>query len=64
MPVNLYYTQRVRGFQQENVKYLKNSVEIQLTRTKHQCPYCASTRVTVVAIRSRTALRRQGFLLR
>ena len=27
MPVNLYYTQKVRGFQQENVKYSKNCVE-------------------------------------
>ena len=53
MPVNLYYTQRVRGFQQENVKYLKNSVEIQLKRTKHQCPYCGSTRVTVEPVRRR-----------
>ena len=53
MPVNLYYTQRVRGFQQENVKYLKNSVEIQLKRTKHQCSYCGSTRVTVEPVRRR-----------
>ena len=28
MPVNPYYTQKVRGFQQENVKYFQNSVEI------------------------------------
>ena len=29
MPVNLYCTQRVRGFQEDNVKYSQNSVEIQ-----------------------------------
>ena len=33
MPVNLYYAQRVRGFQQESVKYSKESVEIRLKRT-------------------------------
>ena len=53
MPVNLYYTQRVRGFQQESVKYSKESVEIRLKRTKHQCPHCGSTSVTVEPIRSR-----------
>ena len=53
MSVNLYYTQKVRGFQQENVKYSQNSVEIQLKRTKHQCPYCGSTTVTVEPIRRR-----------
>ena len=53
MPVNLYYTQKVRGFQQENIKYSKESVELRLKRTKHQCPYCASTAVTVEPIRSR-----------
>ena len=36
MPVNLYHTQKVRGFQQGNVKYLQNSVKIQLKRTKYQ----------------------------
>ena len=40
MPVNLYYSQKVRGFQQERVKYFKDSIEIYLKRTKHQCPYC------------------------
>ena len=33
MPVNLYYTQKGRGFQQENVKYSKESAEIHLKRT-------------------------------
>ena len=53
MPVNLYYTQKVRGFQQEKVKYSKESVEIRLKRTKHQCPYCGSSAVTVEPIRRR-----------
>ena len=53
MPVNLCYTQKVRGFQQEKVKYSKESVEIRLKRTKHQCPYCGSSAVTVEPIRSR-----------
>ena len=34
MPVNLYYTQKVRGFQQTSVKYSTKSVEISLKRTK------------------------------
>ena len=53
MPVNLYYTQRVRGFQSQNEKYSKESVEIQLKRSKHQCPYCGSKEVTVEPIRRR-----------
>lgn len=36
MPVNLCYTQKVRGFQQEKVKYSSKSVEIRLSRTKRQ----------------------------
>ena len=44
MPVNLYYTQEVRGFQQEQVKYSSKNVEIRLKRTKHQCPhFCHKT---------------------
>ncbi len=53
MPVNLYYTQKVRGFQQTSVKYSTKSVEISLKRTKHQCPHCGSTAVTVEPIRIR-----------
>ena len=53
MPVNLYYTQKVRGFQQESVKYSKESVEIRLKRTKHQCPYCGSTDVKPEPLRRR-----------
>ena len=58
MPVNLYYTQKVRGFQQEKVKYSKESVELRLKRTKHQCSYCDSTAVTVEPVRSRAWLGR------
>ena len=36
MPVNLYYTQKVRGFQQEKIKYSKNSATIYLRRTKYR----------------------------
>ena len=53
MPVNLYYTQQVRGFQQTNVKYSNKGVEIRLKRTKHQCSNCGSTAVTVEPIRYR-----------
>ena len=53
MPVNLYYTQKVRGFQQEKVKYSKESVELRLKRTKHLCSYCNSTAATVEPVRSR-----------
>ena len=50
MSVNLYYTQKVRGFQQTRVKYFKESVEICLKRTKLQCPHCGSASVTVEPI--------------
>ena len=53
MPINLYYTQKVRGVQQENVKYSKESVEIHLKRSKHQCPYCGSSAVTIEPLRRR-----------
>ncbi len=36
MPVNLYYIQRIRGFQQESVKYNGSSVRYSLKRTKFQ----------------------------
>ena len=69
MPVNLYYTQRVRGFQQESVKYSKESVEIRLKRTKHQCPYWQGNAESTIsnhcsrfAIRSRYSCGRgQGY---
>ncbi len=53
MSVNLYYTQRIRGFQQEKIKYFQKSVKIILKRTKHQCPRCGSESVTVVPFRVR-----------
>lgn len=46
MPVNLYYTQRIRGFQQESVKYNGSSVRYSLKRTKFQCSHCGSLDVT------------------
>ena len=47
MPVNLYYTQRIRGFQQESVKYNGSSMRYSLKRTKFQCNHCGSPDVTV-----------------
>ena len=32
------YTQKIRGFQQQKVKYTENSVHLSLTRTKFECP--------------------------
>ena len=46
MPVNLYYTQRIRGFQQESVKYNGSSIRYSLKRTKFQCSHCGSLDVT------------------
>ena len=46
MPVNLFCTQKVRGFQQELGKYSPKSAEIHLKRTKYQCPHCGSTAVS------------------
>lgn len=50
MSVNLCYTQKVREFQQEKVKCSKESIEIRLKCTKHHCPYCGSTAVSVEPI--------------
>ena len=54
MSVNLYYTQKVRGFQQETVKYSQNSVVFALRRTRHQCPRCGSTAVVATPLRKRS----------
>ena len=54
MSVNLYYTQKVRGFQQETVKYSPNSVVFALRRTLHQCPRYGSTAVVATPIRKRS----------
>ena len=42
MPVNLYYTQKVRGFQQRHVEYFEEKVVYELKRTQHRCPKCGS----------------------
>ena len=42
MPVNLYYTQKVRGFQQRNVEYFGEKAIYELKRTQHRCPKCGS----------------------
>ena len=42
MPVNLYYAQRIRGFQQESVKYHTSGVRYPLKRIRFQCSRCAS----------------------
>ena len=54
MPVNLYYTQKVRGFQQETVKYSEKTVTFALRRTIHRCPRCGSSDVFPEAIRRRS----------
>ena len=42
MPINLYYTQQVRGFQQVHVEYLQGKVVYELNRTEQRCPKCGS----------------------
>ena len=54
MPVNLYYTQRVRGFQQESEKYTGESATFSLRRTQHGCPRCGSTEVVATPYRRRS----------
>ena len=54
MPVNLYYTQRVRGFQQESEKYTAESATFSLRRTQHRCPRCGSTKVVATPLRRRS----------
>lgn len=56
MPVNLYYTQQIRGFQQESVKYNGSSVRYSLKRTRFQCSRCGSSRVTVKPLSRRLVL--------
>ncbi len=50
MPVNLYYTQKIRGFQQQSVKYTAASVKFSLKRTKFQCHRCGFANVTIEPI--------------
>ena len=54
MPVNLYYTQRVRGFQQESEKYAGESAIFSLRRTEYRCPRCGSTAVVATPLRRRS----------
>jgi len=54
MPVNFYYTQRVRGFQQESEKYTGESATFHLRRTQHRCPRCGSTAVVATPLRRRS----------
>ena len=54
MPVNLYYTQRVRGFQQESVKYTGETAIFSLRRTQLRCPRCGSTAVVATPLRRRS----------
>lgn len=53
MPDSLYYTQKVRGFQQGHVEYSKEKVVIELKRTKHRCPKCGSVDVNPEVIGTR-----------
>ena len=53
MSVNLYYTQRIRGFQQEAVKYTHRGVVFSLKRSKHQCCRCGYEKVSVEPISRR-----------
>ena len=46
MPTNLYYTQKVRGFQQEHVEYFPGKAVYELKRTEHRCPRCGSKDVS------------------
>lgn len=50
MSVNLYYTQRIRGFQQHSVKYTPSSVCFTLRRTKFRCKRCGSSDLTVTPL--------------
>ena len=54
MPVNLYYTQRVRGFQQVSEKYTSESATFLLRRTQQRCPRCGSVDVAATPLRRRS----------
>ena len=54
MPVNLYYTQRVRGFQQVSETYTSESATFLLRRTKQRCPRCGSADVVATPLRRRS----------
>lgn len=50
---NLYYTQKIRGFQQESVKYLGSIVRYSLKQTRFQYSRYSSNRVTIEPLSSR-----------
>ncbi len=54
MPVNLYYTQKVRGFQQKHVEYSREKVVFELKRTEQRCPKCGSKDVSAELIGERS----------
>ena len=54
MPVNLYYTQHVRGFQQIKEKYTSESATFLLRRTQQRCPRCGSADVVATPLRRRS----------
>ena len=53
MPINLYHTQRIRGFQQVKEIYSPKSLIVKLKRTKFNCRTCGSERLAATAIRQR-----------
>ena len=53
MPINLYHTQRIRGFQQVSEKYSGKSVTVALRRTKFNCRKCGSENLTITAMSQR-----------
>ena len=53
MSVSLYHTQRIRGFQQQSVKYSGRTMLIALKRTKFNCPWCGSENVALQKISNR-----------
>jgi transposase len=53
MPINLYHTQRIRGFQQLKENYSPKSLTVKLKRTKFNCRKCGSESLTTTAVRQR-----------
>jgi transposase len=53
MPINLYHTQRIRGFQQLKENCSPESLTVKLKRTRFYCRKCGSESLTTTAIRQR-----------
>ena len=53
MSVSLYHTQRIRGFQSINVKYIGRTMHCQLKRKRFNCVRCGSEKVTITPMRRR-----------